>query len=1400
MRRQLALKRFWGLFGENVLGDEHGYLCDPDAEFMTRLNPRVVTLQELADTRCLALLADPGMGKSIEIEREVARLRAGGVLVEKLDLALYTDEARLFQKTFESEAMAAWRMGTDVLTIFFDALDESLVNVRTFGPNLLERLASLPIDRLRLRIACRSADWPRVIDEGLQHAFTAEHMRRYELLPLRREDAELAARDAGLDVERFFEALDRTDAHGLATRPLTLDMLVKTAGARGGELPGSRVELFGRAVRRLSTEHDELYASDAWRFDASQHLVTGARIAAASVLCGRSHIVVKNDDAAGEGQLDANVLSGGSELCAGAPVPITQPLIEETLRTALFTGTAIGTVTWSHRAIAEYLAATWLVANGVVGERAVALLFHAADEKKVVPQLRGVASWLASIHHGTFERLANVDPLLLLGADAPALDDAARTAVAARLLAQIDALKAHDGAFGLRQRYAKLAHPGLDAQLRPYILDEAKNPVVRRVAIDIAEACNVRTLEDVLVTLALDRDAHYGTRHQAVSALAKIGSPDARSRLRPLLGARDDDPEDELRGYTLTALWPAHMTTTELFAALLPRRNAHYFGMYAAFLGGLSKRLADADIGIAAKWALANARAFRDEAIIREVCSRARGLLADAGVRASYARLIVHALAENPTAAPSDFVALELETRRAVLPLVLESIADDWRLSGFLRLLGAGDLAWLPSLLDTPLAPVVRARLIRSLRDILGPHMEAADVDAIVTAADHHVDLADAIGPHVKPVAIDSDHARQLRAIHAKLAEFSIHRTQPLLNPPPRERVGALLEQLEAGDLDAWWRLARELTLRPDSRSYEGELRMRLVAEPGWAEADGATRSRIVEGAQCYLEGRDAEADEWLGKNILHYPALGGYRALNLLADLAPSRLDALRPGVWRAWAAAIVGLRGVLGARDATFSDLALRSYSNAPRETIDALMRVLEIEDRADRQISVGDVFDLLWDVRLERALRKRLRGRSLHADTVRQILTQLLQHDATGALDICEWMLRDACRAGGVAPVWLRRRAPTCRRPRWRRSAASRVRTSRRLAVLLCEALLDGRPKEGWALVWRSLAPENAFGREVMLHVATRGNLRSDTWLAALTEERVANLHLWMRRTFPRVGDPVIHGGHAVSPREAAGRLRDRLIRHLRDRKTLAARDALRRIAAVTGDKSLLLYAADAEAMALADTWAPPAVADLLALAAQREARIVASGAHLLDVVIAALRRIDARLQGELPQVQFLWNIQPGGALRPKDEGALSDFVAARLEEDLTSRGIIVNREVQIRPRRGGRAGERTDIHADVVVPGTRERLRVIIEAKGNWNDDLETAIDMQLADRYLAENQCRHGVYLVGWFDSANWDTSDGRRRAAGARQFDATLADLERQAAARSSGNQRLEVVIMNARM
>lgn len=85
-----------------------------------------------------------------------------------------------------------------------------------------------------------------------------------------------------------------------------------------------------------------------------------------------------------------------------------------------------------------------------------------------------------------------------------------------------------------------------------------------------------------------------------------------------------------------------------------------------------------------------------------------------------------------------------------------------------------------------------------------------------------------------------------------------------------------------------------------------------------------------------------------------------------------------------------------------------------------------------------------------------------------------------------------------------------------------------------------------------------------------------------------------------------------------------------------------------------------------------------------------------------------------------------------------------------EKISEKGIVVNREVQIRRT----PGQKTDIHVDAMVSGGRagsyETLHAIIEVKGDWNPELATGTKDQLQDRYLKNNRYKYGLYLVGWF--------------------------------------------------
>jgi hypothetical protein len=185
----------------------------------------------------------------------------------------------------------------------------------------------------------------------------------------------------------------------------------------------------------------------------------------------------------------------------------------------------------------------------------------------------------------------------------------------------------------------------------------------------------------------------------------------------------------------------------------------------------------------------------------------------------------------------------------------------------------------------------------------------------------------------------------------------------------------------------------------------------------------------------------------------------------------------------------------------------------------------------------------------------------------------------------------------------------------------------------------------------------------------------------------------------------------------------------------------------------------------------------------------------------VLVESLKRLEAKLQGETPAAIDLWNEIEKNVYSPKDENRFSDYVKRHLDEDLRQRGVIVNREVEI--RRGERAtpGERTDIHVDAVVRGPNgeiyDSVTVIIEVKGCWHQELNQAMKTQLVDRYLKDNRCQHGQYLVGWFNCDQWDNGDYRKGQAPKFNIDEARKQFDAQAAELSQQGTRVKALVIN---
>jgi len=1053
---------------------------------------------------------------------------------------------------------------------------------------------------------------------------------------------------------------------------------------------------------------------------------------------------------------------------------------------------------FAHQTYAEFLGARFLVNHALDTTQILSLIRHSGDPAgRIVPQLRETAAWVASLQEDILKEIAVADPQVLLYADAAGIsDDASATAVTC-LLNLFEAGDASDRDMDLRRAYHKLRHPGLAEQLRPIIRDKAKPDILRRVAIDIAEDCKTDALQSILADVALDTSDSVNVRDQAACAVSRIGNAKTRQRLRPLaFGRAGDDPNDNLKGWALRTLWPELITAEELFSSItVPKKT--YFGSYKGFLTyDLPDTLGPEHLMPALRWVRCLARAKqRNHELDR---------LTDHIVLAGWARLeepevlaemyeIVLALQKNYT----DFVLdrdtreqnkelLSDQTKRRLLTAYFVKHAPDFKhMPGRLVhqspvLVRADDLPWVVSMLRLSAGEEERRRWAEIARFSWDGKSEYLDL--IADAADQFVELREAFSAVLGPVELGSERARQMKAEYESLqrhtAMLQAQKNPPLLEPPPSVRIDSMLAKCEAGEVGLWWCVVAEMTLEERSTYYGDVFKPDITVLPGWVEADQALRARVVSAAQRFiLEGVLANA-EILLEGDASQDQVSVYQALCLLRKLEPAFVDDLSAKVWGKWAPVLFG-PVYAGEDKEPLQDFLRRAYAVVPDRVVGVFLQKIDKDASKDQVYLDFDPLESCWDARLCAALLEKARGSERPA-VFSQLLVALLGHACPNARTLAEGLFRSPLPDGP---------------------------SERKKVVFAAATLLQGREPFNWEAVWSIVEADEAFGHELMAKIADRFEIGVDKISRHLSVDDIASLFRWITRHYPHREDPEIEGAHAVNTREAIGHFRDGLLRHLQAKGTPDAFAAIERIRRELPALQWLSWVrAEAKENLLRNTWTPPSPAELQELAQGQGTRLVQSGEQLLDVLCESLVRLEMKLQGETPAAPDLWDqtdrTRGHERFRPKDENHLSDYVKRHLQDDLMRTGVVALREVEIRRGEGTGQGERTDVHVVGFVTdsrtGEKRQIRVIVEVKGCWHSELRTAMETQLVGRYLKENDCQYGLYLVGWYVCPQWDSEHSACENVPFGSIEETRRFLADQARDLSRGGMIVQSTVVNA--
>ena len=256
-----------------------------------------------------------------ELERWKRQTTSTGDLIDYIDLRSFGSETRLEQRLFHSDIFASWLSGRQSLHLFIDSLDEALLRIDTLAALLGEELRKYPVERLSLRIACRTAVWPDLLDESSLRCGQSTSSRYMNLL---------LSGALTLRVQLMLTALIQPNSlkRSLGPKPRHSrsfrlpSICSSTSYRREGELPKDRWELYERGTTLLADETSLSRRASrlTGKLTARQRLAVASRVAALTIFANRFAVWTEPDrgDVPAE-DLTKPELAGGQETVDGNP-------------------------------------------------------------------------------------------------------------------------------------------------------------------------------------------------------------------------------------------------------------------------------------------------------------------------------------------------------------------------------------------------------------------------------------------------------------------------------------------------------------------------------------------------------------------------------------------------------------------------------------------------------------------------------------------------------------------------------------------------------------------------------------------------------------------------------------------------------------------------------------------------------------------------------------------------------------------------------------------------------------------------------------------------------------------------------------------------------------------------
>lgn len=554
---------------------------------------------DLHEEPLVVVLGEAGIGKTIEFQNEVGRLRQAGQAAFFIPLnQLYETDSWQFVLTGYDAEFDTWAASDELGYFFLDAVDEARLKSHVDferALSVVQRALSSNLARVRIAISSRVTDWssagvrsvvdvrlvkpieralavkvaadaPFFVPISLTDAIPAVHAAVSSeafvvgLDPLSNPEARRCATAFGVKDERqFWAAVADGDYEFMATRPLDLRWMVALWNQRGSL--GTYCELIEANISYRLREFNESYEAAGEVLSVTQLRAGAMELAAAAEFGGCAFFA-----------LDPGITPSVGELTPDTVLSDWKPTsVRRLLSTAIFDAASFGRVKFHHRSIREFLSAQWVAGQLMLGvplQRLQGLFTaHPFDLPVLIPSRRASLSWLAAINVTAREWVVREFPEILLFEGDPQAWD--RTSAENAFTHFLETTKQGLQVSWLNStsEYMRVARALGSGVVARVLADASMPPQARSMCFHIAR--HAKLADCVSVSFAIYRSAASPAweRTLALDVLEFAGTANQRQEVLADLKAGMMDT-NELIAHALPVTDWKHLTEAELAAIL----------------------------------------------------------------------------------------------------------------------------------------------------------------------------------------------------------------------------------------------------------------------------------------------------------------------------------------------------------------------------------------------------------------------------------------------------------------------------------------------------------------------------------------------------------------------------------------------------------------------------------------------------------------------------------------------------------------------------------------------------------------------------------------------------------------------------------------------------------------